>query len=75
MELVKFENLPPKQHRLRTNLIERVLEEFELTVYDLKAKLIGNRLIAEFRDKRANKFWARIRNGEVEIYPKRKEVK
>lgn len=73
MELVKFEELPADQHKLRVNLIEKVLKKFEQTAYDFKAKLIDDRLIAEFRDKKANKFWARVKNGKAEIYPRLKK--
>lgn len=69
MKLVRFEELPPKQHRKKNELMERLFENFGGCIYDFESKLIGEKLIATFRDKRAKKYWARVEK-RVEIFSK-----
>lgn len=69
MELIRFEELPPERHRKKNELMERLFENFGGCIYDLESKLIGEKLIATFRDKKAKKYWARVEK-RVEIFSK-----
>lgn len=70
MKLVRFENLSSNQHILKNELLEKLFKKFDGLVYELKSRLIGKKLIVAFRDKRANKYWARVQKSRVEIYLK-----